>query len=120
MSVLFLLAAVFIVVALWENAEYVIPLCGIFLFPMLVLEIYCETWQICFGERICKKVLFCTRTHEWRELKEAKKYYSLSESDVTVTLIFTDGKSFRFRLKDQNAEKAEKIILTHCNIKTQT
>jgi len=120
MSALFLLAAVFIAAALWENSVYAILLCGIFLFPVLVLEIYCETWQISFGEKIVVKTFLFSHTYEWRELSETQKFYSLSSNGERIVMIFKNGKSISFTGNDENAEKAEKIILIHCNIKTQT
>jgi len=117
MSALFLLTAVFILTVLRENAGYAMLICGIFLLPVLMLEIYYETWSISFGEKICRRIFFFTHTYEWREMKEAEKYYSLSQNGETVKLIFLNGKSIVFCLKDQNAEKAERVILTHCNIK---
>ena len=100
-----------------ENAFYIFLICGLFLIPMLLLAIYYETWRVSFGEKICRRIFFFERTYEWRELREAKKYYSLSEKCVILLLVFEGGKSIGFRLNDQNAEKAEKIILKHCNVK---
>ena len=84
--------------------------------PMLLLAGYCETRRIDLGEKITARIFFVARTYEWRELKETKRFYSLSQKGETVIMLFKSGKGIRFCLKDQNAEEAVKLILKHCNI----
>ena len=114
-----LFSASFAAAVAWagKNALYISLLCGAIFIPVLLLELYCETWRISFGEKICRKFFFFERTYEWRELKEAKKYYSLSENGEILLLVFKGGRSLRFRLNDQNGGEAERLILKHCNIK---
>lgn len=97
------------------------PLCialAALLALFLLFWLFLETRSISFSQDgICRKTLFFGRTYSWRELKEAKKYYSLSESGAIILLVFESGRRIRFRLNDQNGGEAERLILKHCNIK---
>ena len=118
-SLLFFIFAVICVAAMKCGKLYAALAWGIVLIPFLIFEFYLETWRISFGGKICKKTLFFLHKYEWRELAEAKKYYSLASNGEKIVMTFKNGKSLSFIGKDENAEKAEKIILTHCNISTQ-
>lgn len=116
---LFLIAAVICAVAIKDGKLYAVLAWCVVLIPFLIFVFYLETWRISFGEKICKKAVLFSRIYEWCELSETKKYYSLSSGGEKVVLTFKCGKSLSFTCKDENSEKAEKIILKHCNIKTQ-
>ena len=118
-SLLFFVFAIICVAAMKYGKLYAALAWGIVLILLLIFEFYLETWRISFGGKICKKTLFFSHTYEWRELAEAKKYYSLASNGEKIVMTFKNGKSLSFIGKDENAEKAEKIILTHCNISTQ-
>ena len=113
---LFIIAAVFAVISVGEGSVYLALVFAVLFLPAILLAGYCETWRIDLGEKITARIFFIARTYEWRELKETKRYYSLSQKGETVIMLFKSGKSLRFCLKDQNAEEAVKLILKHCNI----
>ncbi|MBQ8404703.1 MAG: hypothetical protein IJX55_09850 [Clostridia bacterium] len=103
-----------------QNAGYGALLCSIFLVPALIIWIYYETWKISFSnEKISKKCFFFTSVFEWRSLRRVKQEYLFSEKGECIQMFFADGKNLCFKMKDQNAEKAKKIILSHCNIQIE-
>ena len=118
-SLLFFVFAIICVAEMKCGKLYAALAWGIVLILLLIFEFYLGTWRISFGGKICKKTLFFLHTYEWRELAEAKKYYSLASNGEKIVMTFKNGKSLSFIGKDENAEKAEKIIVTHCNISTQ-
>ncbi|MBQ7291045.1 MAG: hypothetical protein IJW76_04890 [Clostridia bacterium] len=119
-SLVFVAVCLIITLEIKQNAGYIELLCSIFLVPSLIIWIYYETWKISFSsEKICKKCFFFTSVFEWKALKSVKQEYLFSKNGECIRMFFADGKSLCFKMKNRNAEKAKKIILSHCNIQIE-
>ena len=94
---------------------YIPPL--MLLFPMVL---YYLTWQIRFEEEVIVRTVLGrkTRTYSFTMLREVVKRYYISELNNIVRMVFSDGKVLQFRMDDENAVQAVKILQRHCSIKT--
>ena len=95
-------------------------LCIPFLIILAPVALYYLTWQIRFEEReIIKRVFgMKARRYSFGLLREVVKGYSVSERNFIVRMYFIDGKVFQFRMDDENAVQAVKVLQKHCSIKT--
>ena len=96
----------------------------LFIPPIIIfapLTLYFLTWNIRFEETvIVKNVFFMERSRfSYSMLQEVKKrHYTSEPNNFTVHMYFVNGKTIRFRMNDENATKAVKILKRHCSIKT--
>ena len=92
--------------------------------PALVLlaplTIYFLTWNIRFEDKtIVKSAFFADLSKfSYSALRDVVKRYYTSERNFTIRMHFTNGKTLQFRMDDENAEKAVKVLQKHCSIKT--
>lgn len=95
-----------------------ILLCAVPVVLMLPLPLYCSSWQITLNANGIHKRLFWinTGTHSWAQVKEVRSTFSYTEHEV-ISILFKDGKTMRFRMICENADKARKLILSHHSIK---
>lgn len=93
-------------------------LCTAAIIPFLPLPLYYATWQITFNKSGIHKHLFWInqKSRAWTQVKEVRSAWLTSEKSHIVSIIFKDGKTIRFRMDCENAEKARKLILSHCSI----
>lgn len=84
------------------------------------LTLYYLTWNIRFEEKSIVNCVFFTETSifSYSALREVVKRYYTSERNFTIRMHFTNGKTLQFRMDDENAEKAVKVLQKHCSIKT--
>ena len=84
---------------------------------LFISLMYYETWKICLlPDRICKNIFFLTLgNYSYFDIKNITQNYSYTEGKY-IRIIFQNGKSFRFRLEDENADKAIKRILSYHTI----
>ena len=77
------------------------------------------TWKLCFeANGITNFVLgFRVKIHGYQEIQDAICRYSSSDSALIVRIVFADGKSVKFRMDDENAQKARKYLLSHHSIR---
>ena len=80
---------------------------------------YTVTWKLCFDANgITNSVMgFRGKIHGYQEIRDAVCRYSSSDSAMIVRIIFADGKSVKFRMDDENAQKARKHLLSHHSIR---
>lgn len=80
--------------------------------------LYIESWNIEFSaHRIIQKRFFLTTgDYSYTELREILFSYSLSDHEY-VLLVFNRGKHIRFLMKDENAQKALRILGQHKSIR---
>ena len=92
------------------------PVFGI-LSPM---TLYYLTWQIRFEEtEIVRRVCFRkTRSCPYSMLRNVTKAFYYSEKDHVVHMDFVDGKTLRFRMRDENAILGLAELKRDCSIKT--
>lgn len=85
--------------------------------PLLILPLYYASWQIVLNINGIQKKLFWINmgSHSWAQIREVCATYSCTEQEV-ISIHFKDGKIVRFRMICENADKARKLILTHCSI----
>ena len=92
-------------------------LCIAPIIPLLILPLYYASWQIVLNINGIQKKLFWINmgSHSWAQIREVRATYSCTEQEV-ISIHFKDGKIVRFRMICENADKARKLILTHCSI----
>ena len=83
------------------------------------LTLYYLTWNIQFEEKTIVKRVFFTEISRcsYSAIREVVKRYYTSERNFTIRMHFTNGKTLQFRMDDENAEKAVKVLQKHCSIK---
>ena len=91
--------------------------------PMIILvhlTLYYLTWNIRFEDKtIVKSAFFADLSKfSYSALRDVVKRYYTSERNFTIRMHFTNGKTLQFRMDDENAEKAVKVLQKHCSIKT--
>lgn len=92
-------------------------LCIAPIIPLLILPLYYASWQIVLNINGIQKKLFWINmgSHSWAQVKEVRSTFSYTEQEI-ISIHFKDGKTVRFRMTCENADKARKLILTHCSI----
>ena len=77
------------------------------------------TWKLCFDANgITNSVLgFRGKIHGYQEIRDAVCRYSSSDSAMIVRIVFDDAKSVKFRMDDENAQKARKHLLSRHSIR---
>lgn len=114
-----LVLAIAIVCTVWSQ-QYILLLV---FFPWILLSLcvllYYETWKICFfADRIQTSVfIFHSRNYSYNSIIDAVKSYSFTDRSY-VTIIFNNGCRIRFRLEDQNANKAVRKIQSHHSLRS--
>ena len=91
--------------------------------PMIILmplTLYYLTWNIRFEEKVIVKRVFFVEISScsYSMLCEVVKRYYTSERNFTIRMHFLNKKTIQFRMDDENAEKAVKVLQKHCSIKT--
>ena len=91
--------------------------------PLIILvslTLYYLTWNIRFEEKMIVKCVFFTKISRcsYSILREVVKRYYTSERNFTIRMYFVNKKTIQFRMDDENAEKAVKVLQKHCSIKT--
>ena len=91
-----------------------------FLIILSPMALYYLTWQIRFEDKEIVRSVFArkTRTYSFTMLRKVVKSYYLSEHNFSVRMYFLDDKILQFRMDDENAIQAVKILQRHCSIKT--
>ena len=101
------------------------PAVLLFNIPILAIiapmAIYFFTWQLHFDEnQVQKRVFFRkVKTYSYAQLREVKRRYYTSENNFCVYMIFSDGKTIKFRMDDDGAELAVKELQRHRSIKAE-
>jgi len=92
-----------------------------FLVIIAPMAIYFFSWQLIFDEnQVQKRVFFRNvKTYSYAQLREVKRRYYTSENNFCVYMIFSDGKSIKFRMNDDHAQTAVKELQRHRSIKTE-
>ena len=72
-----------------------------------------------FEEKVIVKCIFFTEISRcsYSTLRDVVKRYYTSERNFTIRMHFTNGKTLQFRMDDENAEKAVKVLQKYCSIK---
>ena len=83
------------------------------------LVLYTVTWKLCFDSKGITNSVFGFRgeIHGYQEIRDAVCRYSSSDSAMIVRIVFADGKSVKFRMDDENAQKAQKHLLSRHSIR---
>ena len=84
------------------------------------MTLYYLTWQIRFEKtEIVRRVCFRkTRSYPYSMLRNATKAFYHSERDGVVHMDFADGRTLRFRMRDENALHGLVELKRHSTIKT--
>ena len=83
------------------------------------LVLYTVTWKLCFEANGITNFVFGFRVkiHGYQEIRDAVCRYSSSDSAMIVRIVFDDVKSVKFRMDDENAQKARKHLLSRHSIR---
>ncbi|MBQ7099840.1 MAG: hypothetical protein IJO05_08995 [Oscillospiraceae bacterium] len=81
--------------------------------------LYDESWRVCFDANGVQKAVFgiAGKHHCYNEIKDVVSRCSVSEHGVILRIIFNDGGAVKFRMQDENGEKARKYILSRHTIR---
>lgn len=84
---------------------------------LMPLPLHYVSWQITLNANgIYKRLFWITMgSHSWTQVMEVRTTFSYTEQEV-ISILFKDGKTLRFRMICENADKARKMILTHSSI----
>ena len=120
-SVLFIVVAIWLICLLGKLADLnlgmTIALCLIPVPVFLIMPLYYQTWQITFDTKgIRKRLFWISSSHSWVQVKEVRSAWYQSEKGSVISITFTDGKILRFRKDCENADKAIRLIQSHCSI----
>ena len=90
--------------------------------PLVILvpfTLYYLTWNIRFDEKFIVKSVFFIEMNRfsYSTLREVNKRYFSSEQNFAIRMHFMNGKTLQFRMDDENADRAVKIIQKHCSIR---
>ena len=90
--------------------------------PMIILvplALYFLTWNIRFEEKVIVKYVFFVEISRcpYSMLREVVKRYYTSERNFTIRMHFLNKKTMQFRMDDENAGKAVKVLQKHRSIK---
>lgn len=111
------LIAALVIIVLFAH-EY---LYSFILIPLMLafgtVTLYLETWQISFSSKSIQHKIFwqIVCEYSYHRLTDAEVRYSYTNHEY-VTLIFREKKNLHFRLKDENALKALKIVSSHKSV----
>lgn len=95
---------------------YIVVLCIFMNLLLFVLLWYYETWTLIFTRKTIKRILFfSTDTYLYSQIQRITLSYSYTER-YNVRIIFLNEKSLRFRLEDENANKAVSRLKKHSSI----
>lgn len=90
-------------------------LCGPVLAPMTALLWYYERWCIIFGPG---GIRWRGTLRPWTQVERVWESWSVSELRV-VSIRFRDGKTLRFRMEEEHAQQARRLICRRCSIETR-
>ena len=82
--------------------------------PMAVLLFFHERWSVTFSR---DGILWKGRLRPWTQVERVRESHSATDRQV-ISLHFRDGKTLRFRMEEENAEQARKMICCHFSIET--
>lgn len=119
LAVLTVLVPVLMAVCFRQSFGVMLLLCLPVIALSLGMFLYYESWQVCFDSRgILKSVFGIKGKHRgYYEIKDVISRRSASEHGEIVRIIFKDGGSVKFRVADENGEKARKCILSRHTIR---
>lgn len=98
------------------------PVALLLFVPMLLillpLLLFSLTWQVRFDEKQIVKVLFfhTNKVYRYTQLQEVTQQHFTSEHGSVIRMDFADGKSIRFRIEDDGAKQAIKLLCKHHSI----
>ena len=116
---LFMLAAtIYMITSSKFEIGIILMLLAIPTFLFLPFPVYYATWQITFDADGIQKRLFGVncKKHPWTQVKEVRSAWLISERNYGISIIFKNRKTIHFRMDCENAEAANKLILSHCSI----
>ena len=118
LAFLYLIASL-LALYLWEFSlliALILLLPGI---PLLVLLLYFETWKITFDvKQIVQYACFHqTGPYSYEQISSAVSGHSHT-LNTYVRITFCDGKTFSFRMEDENARKATTTLSKRHSIRT--
>ena len=87
---------------------------GMVTLPVTLLHLHFERWNVTFSQ---KGIEWRRHYRPWSQVERVRESWSATEQRV-LSIRFRDGKTLRFRMEEENAEQARKMICRHCSIET--
>ncbi len=107
-----ILFSLFIAAVCFAAPKLLLCLSG--LLPVILVLFYYESWSVRFSStEISRKIFFTERVYTYHMLVSVFRTHSVAAKGTVIRMIFSDGKSIRFRTDDDNAPQAVKRILSH-------
>ena len=118
-AVFSVLVPVFLTVCFRQSLGVMLILCLPAITVSLGMLLYGESWRVCFDANGVQKSVFgiAGKHHCYNEIKDVISRCSVSEHGVILRIIFNDGGAVKFRMQDENGEKARKYILSRHTIR---
>lgn len=110
--------AITLISIIWSKQLVIVLAFAPWLLIMSILLFYFESWQVDVRPNsISSKVFHIkTATYSYQQIQDAYITYSFTNHHY-IMLTFTDGKKIKFRLEDENARNAVRIISSHYTIR---
>ena len=91
---------------------------SLIMFPTFLMHIYFDTWAIDFSaDAIIRHRWGTEQSHGWNDIHLVTTHFSPTEG-AYIRIRFRDNKTIQFRMIDENATEAKKMLLKHTSIKT--
>lgn len=118
-AVLEVLVPFLMAVCFRQSLYLMILLCSPALVIGMGLLLYCETWSIRFDSRGITRSVFGAsgKVHGQGDIVDVLTRWSSADRAQILRITFSDGRSVKFRLTDENGEKARKWILSRHTIR---
>ena len=116
--IVFLLVPVILALRFKQTIWIMMLMCSPVIAGMTLMLLYYETWKISFDSDGVRKKVFGVsgKAYSYHQIKDVISRWSYTEQGI-VRITFADNRSIKFRLEDENAEKARKRILSYHSIR---
>ena len=117
-TIVFLLVPAILSLCFKQTVWIMMLLCSPVAVGMILMLLYYETWKISFDSDGVRKMVFGVsgKAYSYHQIKDVISRLSYTEQGI-VRITFIDNRSIKFRLEDENADKARKRMLSYHSIR---
>lgn len=107
-----------VLMAIVQDWTISLVIISLIMFPAFLMHIYFHTWSIDFtAGGIIRHRWGTEQSYGWNDIQQVTSHFSPTEGPY-IRIWFRNGKAFQFRMDDENAAAAKKILLKHTSLKT--
>lgn len=107
-----------VLMGLVQDWKIYLVIISLIMFPTFLMHIYFDTWTIDFSAgAIIRRRWGTEQSYGWKDVQQVTSNFSPTEGPY-IRIRFRDGRVFQFRMVDENAAEAKKMLLKHTSIKT--